>query len=196
MNNSIIVKKFAETLVEIDVAVIFNKTIDFNDFINDRDQLLWVALNSGDIVPCLYIDIIDKAFSDLSIDFKGKYKAAYNSALECYTRNLDLSSSNDDSQDDNFVELYKESVWIMQDDRSELKELIGKSDMGFHFGHLYSSPDSEMYWDSEPFDSIFEAEQARCDHNMKVAERAEADKWARSTDNSSNYDHNGEYIPF
>ena len=170
-----IVKIFAQTLVEIDISKVLNNTIVFNDFINDRDQLLWIVLDFGEIVPCLYIDIIDKAFSDLSIDFKGKYKAAYDSALKQYTRNS--SSSNDDSQDVNFLELHKESVWIMQDDRSELKELIGESDLGFHFGHLYSLPDSEMYWDSEPFDSILEAEQARCN-------------------NSPTYDHNGELIPF
>ena len=98
----------------------------------------------------------------------------------------------------NNIELYKESPWIMQDDGTELKELIGQSDMGFHYGHLYSFPDSEMYWDSEPYDSMIEAKLARFDRYLESLEleSEEMDKCVTPTDRSSNYDHNGEYIPF
>lgn len=77
---------FAETLVTIDVARIIQQQIDFDSFINEHDHLCWVALSDGDVVPSLYIEMIDQAFGELSDCHKGKYYEAYHGAVKHYEK--------------------------------------------------------------------------------------------------------------
>lgn len=187
MNIKMIIRSFAQTLVEIDTAIATNKTIDFKSFINDTDDLTWFAITSGNIVPDLYVKMIDQALSELSIDLKGKYIAAYSSALNLYSR----EHANTD-----IISIISESDWHCEDDRREVKNFIGLSDKGYHFGYLDDLPESEIYWDAEGYSSVLEAQTAR-HAQLEHIEMLKDDAESGVLSNFPVYGHNGdELIPF
>ncbi|TVU70419.1 hypothetical protein FQP81_18355 [Pseudoalteromonas distincta] len=79
--NREVIKSFANTIVEVDIAIVTNSKINFDSFINKIDEVCWLALSKGDVVPELYVNMIDDAFLKLSSDHKGKYRIAYDSAV-------------------------------------------------------------------------------------------------------------------
>jgi hypothetical protein len=86
MNNTII-KVFANNLAEIDTANITNSTFNYINFINDTDQLLLIALENGDVVEDLYIEMINQALHDLSCKYKDKYLTDYRNAVAIFEKN-------------------------------------------------------------------------------------------------------------
>jgi hypothetical protein len=59
------------------------------------------------------------------------------------------------------IDIVTESNWIINDDHSESKRLIGVSRSGYHFGYLGDHPDSEPVWLKGGFATIDEAEEGR-----------------------------------
>lgn len=84
---------FAETLASIDVAIVTKQKIDFDTFINESDRLCWLAMSEGDVVPSLYVNMIDRAFGDLENSYKGKYIQAYNSAVAYFQHDQDVAEA-------------------------------------------------------------------------------------------------------
>ncbi|MCH2088972.1 MULTISPECIES: hypothetical protein [Pseudoalteromonas] len=73
---------FSETLVSIFVAIATKRELKFDYFMNEIDQFCWIALNEGNVIPSLYIKMIDQALTELTFKNKGKYMQAYNTAIE------------------------------------------------------------------------------------------------------------------
>ncbi|WP_024604593.1 MULTISPECIES: hypothetical protein [unclassified Pseudoalteromonas] len=186
MNIKMIIRSFAQTLVEIDTAIATNKTIDFKSFINDTDDLTWFAITSGNIVPDLYVKMIDQALGELSIDLKGKYIAAYSSALNLY---------NKEHANTDIISIISESDWYCEDDRREVKNFIGLSDKGYHFGYLDDFPESEIYWDADGYSSILEAQTAR-HTQLEHIEKLKDEAASLVLSNLPVYDFDDELIPF
>jgi hypothetical protein len=80
--NTQVIKAFANTIAELDAAIITKTEIDFYTFINEFDQVFWLATSEGDVVPAFYISMINQAFGDLSCNYKDKYLNAYHSAIQ------------------------------------------------------------------------------------------------------------------
>lgn len=60
------------------------------------------------------------------------------------------------------------SDWILQDDNvTELMQLIGISEEGFHFGHVLGWPTSEPHWDQTPYESEQLAKEAMIDNYLR-----------------------------
>ena len=85
--NNTIVKAFANNLAEIDTAIVTKCSFTYVDFVNDIDQLLWTALNEGNVVPELYIEMINQALTDLSSEYKDKYLNDYAAAVDIFEKN-------------------------------------------------------------------------------------------------------------
>lgn len=61
------------------------------------------------------------------------------------------------------------SDWILQDDNvTELMQLIGISEDGFHFGHILGWPTSEPHWDQTPYESEQLAKEAMIDNYLRM----------------------------
>lgn len=90
-------QSFAYNLVEIITAIVTSENLKFSSFINNTDILVWIALEQGDVVPQLYISEIDKALTELSTDFNGKYIEAYALAVQTYNENYEIDKMADSS---------------------------------------------------------------------------------------------------
>lgn len=90
-----IIKAFANSVAEIDTARITKSTFTYNDFVNNIDQLLWIALDKGDVVPDIYVRIIDQALNDLSCKYKGKYLTNYLCAVSLFEKNKECDKASD-----------------------------------------------------------------------------------------------------
>ena len=80
-------KAFANTLNIIEAAVNNNKTIDFDYFVSEQDDLCAIALNHGDIVPGHLIRDIDFSLSKISKSYENKYILAFESAVCLFKKN-------------------------------------------------------------------------------------------------------------
>ena len=84
MEANIIKKWFSEQLVEIDSARITNASFDFVEFIEEEDILCGIAMTHGDIVPSLYVEMVDRAISETQPCRLGDYSRLYKQAVDIY----------------------------------------------------------------------------------------------------------------
>lgn len=93
MINNSFAKQTKDILSFISDSIAKNETIDMYYFIEITDNFTWVALSKGDIIPKLYIDMIDKALgythSKENEAYSGRYKDIYKAAVNTYNKEID-----------------------------------------------------------------------------------------------------------
>lgn len=105
---------FAETLVSIDAAIVAKQQIDFDTFINKCDRLCWIAMEEGDVVPSLYINMIDQALGELSHCHKDKYVKAYSKAVSRYQYDQNASEAIEPVCSPEFISEGEEASFMME----------------------------------------------------------------------------------
>ncbi|WP_305763140.1 hypothetical protein [Alteromonas macleodii] len=91
MEANIIRKWFAEQLVEIETARITNTPFDFVEFINEEDILCGIAMAHGDIVPSLYVEMLDRVVGEMEPCRIGDYSRLYKQAVDIYLQEMKAS---------------------------------------------------------------------------------------------------------
>ena len=100
---------FAKTLATIDAAIVTSQQFKFDVFINKYDKLCWFAVDNGDVVPSLYVNMVDKALSELSPSHKGKYIEAYRQAVNLHMYEKNASEVKEDGS---LLEFKSEEEWL------------------------------------------------------------------------------------